>query len=145
MFSKQEVEKSKNVTVLLVDDDDIDAMLVKRAFKDNRLLNPLIHAVDGVEAWKLLESGDVSKPFIILLDLNMPRMNGQEFLEKLRGDSRFREAIVFVLTTSRAEEDKIKAYNYNVAGYLLKENVGTDFMQALQLLKSYWRIVEFPG
>mgnify|MGYP001973349300 CR=1 FL=1 len=145
MFFGDKEENSEKVTVLLVDDDDIDAMLVKRAFKEHRLLNPLLHAIDGVEAWEMLDGGDVPKPLIILLDLNMPRMNGQEFLEKLRGDSRFRETIVFVLTTSRAEEDKVKAYNYNVAGYLLKENVGADFMQALNLLKSYWRIVEFPS
>jgi DNA-binding NarL/FixJ family response regulator len=74
----------------------------------------------------------------------MPRMNGIELLRKLRDSKEFRDSIVFVLTTSNDEQDKIDAYNLNVAGYMLKSEMGTSFNRAIALIENYWKIVEFP-
>ncbi|MGE4313882.1 MAG: response regulator [Pseudobdellovibrionaceae bacterium] len=133
-----------DITVFLVEDDEIDVMLLERAFKNAQITNPIVHAYDGVDAMEKLNNGTVKKPFLIFLDLNMPRMNGFEFLEALRANENHKKAIVFVLTTSKAEEDKCRAYNSQIAGYLVKENVGEDFKNALSLLESFWNIVEFP-
>jgi CheY-like chemotaxis protein len=139
------VQHNKNdITVFLVEDDEIDVMLLERAFKNAQITNPIVHAYDGVDAMEKLNNGTVKKPFLIFLDLNMPRMNGFEFLEALRANENHKKAIVFVLTTSKAEEDKCRAYNSQIAGYLVKENVGEDFKNALSLLESFWNIVEFP-
>jgi CheY-like chemotaxis protein len=135
---------NKSITVLLVDDDNIDVMGIKRAFEKLKIKNPIVVARDGIEAMEKLRSGEVPRPYLILLDLNMPRMNGIEFLDNLRNDPGMRDSIVFVLTTSQAEQDKWSAYQRNIAGYIVKENVGTEFLDAISLLDMYWRIVEMP-
>ena len=86
----------------------------------------------------------VEKPYIVMLDLNMPRMNGLEFLEVVRNDSDLRRALVFVLTTSDDDQDKFMAYENHVAGYVLKSDLGNTFLNALETLDRYWRVVEFP-
>lgn len=136
------------VTFLVVEDDEIDVKALKRAFKELKLSNPIRFARDGVEAMEILrgENGQekLDKPYLILLDLNMPRMGGLEFLDEVRNDPDHQSAIVFIMTTSAAEEDRVKAYNKNVAGYMLKSNAGDTFIKALSMLEHYWRIVEFP-
>ncbi len=134
----------KEVSLLMVEDDDIDATALKRAMHKLKLLNPVYRARDGVEAMEILRSGGVPAPYIILLDLNMPRMNGLEFLEELRADPALTQAIVFVLTTSKSDEDILAAYREHVAGYLLKQRMDNDFLQVVGLLNHYWRIVEMP-
>lgn len=137
------------VTILLVDDDMIDAMAVKRSFRDLKISNPLIQAANGIEALEHLrgENGreKVQAPCLVLLDLNMPRMGGIEFLEEVRSDPVLRNLLVFVMTTSAAEEDRTSAYDKNIAGYILKHRVGHTFLQAISMLEHYWRVVEFPG
>lgn len=137
-------ETFKEVSLLVVDDDDIDATALKRALQKLKLLNPLYRAKDGLEALELLRAGAIPSPYIILLDLNMPRMNGLEFLEELRSDPVLTHAIIFVLTTSKSDEDVISAYREHVAGYLLKQRMDNDFMQVVGLLDHYWRIIELP-
>jgi CheY-like chemotaxis protein len=132
------------VRILLVEDDDVDIMGIRRAFGHAKIANPIIVARDGVEALQKLRAGEVPRPYLILLDLNMPRMNGLEFLAELRADAALRDSIVFVLTTSQAEEDMCAAYQRNIAGYLVKENVGREFLDAVGLLDCYWRVIEFP-
>jgi CheY-like chemotaxis protein len=134
----------KDATILLVDDDDVDVITVKRAFKKLRIANPIIRAKDGVMALEFLRNGTVPKPYIILLDLNMPKMGGLEMLEELRSDKALHQSVVFVLTTSKDDEDKVAAYNKNIAGYILKEKVQNDFDELVKLLDCYWRIVELP-
>lgn len=138
----------KEVTILLVEDDEVDALAIERAFRHLRIANPLAHAKDGLEALEHLRGTNgrepISRPFIVLLDLNMPRMNGIEFLEEVRADKALRDTVVFVLTTSKADEDKVKAYRLNVAGYIVKESVGDDFLDCLHMLAHYWRVIEFP-
>lgn len=134
----------KHATILLVEDDDIDAMIVERAFKKLRIVNPIVRAKDGILALELLRSTTISRPYIILLDLNMPRMGGLEMLEELRGDKNLTNNVVFVLTTSKDDEDKFAAYSQNIAGYILKENLQDGFDDLVKLLDHYWRIVELP-
>lgn len=137
-------ELTKTVSLLIVDDDDIDATALKRALHKLKLLNPLYRAADGIEALELLRTGLIPKPYIILLDINMPRMNGLEFLEALRADPELTHSIVFVLTTSKSDEDIMAAYREHVAGYLLKQRMDSDFMQVVSLLDHYWRVIELP-
>jgi CheY-like chemotaxis protein len=134
--------------LLHVEDDDICQMMLSRAFKKSKIANPISGARDGIEALEMLRGTNarerLPRPFLILLDLNMPRMNGIEFLKELRRDEDLRKSIVFVLTTSDADEDKVEAYNLGVAGYILKSNPANAFMEAAALLDTYWRVVELP-
>jgi CheY-like chemotaxis protein len=138
-------EDYKHATILLVEDDDIDAKTVERAFKKLRIANPIIRAKDGVMALEVLRSSAISRPYIILLDLNMPRMGGLEMLEELRGDKNLTNNVVFVLTTSKDDKDKFAAYSQNIAGYILKESLQNGFDDLVKLLDHYWRIVELPN
>lgn len=136
------------VTVLLVDDDDVDVMVMKRAFERSEIFNPLRVARDGMEALEILRGEDgheqLRAPYIVLLDLNMPRMDGFEFLEEVRADPDLRRAVIFVLTTSSADRDRALAYDRNVAGYFLKSNVGSGFLDVIAMLKAYWKVVRLP-
>lgn len=138
----------RSVNFLLIDDDDVDVMGLKRAIKQLKIANPVHVAGDGIEALEMLrgENGReaIPKPHLILLDLNMPRMNGIEFLEEIRKDAEFDKTIIFVLTTSNADEDRLRAYENHVAGYIVKANAERTFFEALEMLDKYWRIVEFP-
>lgn len=134
----------KEVSILLVEDDDIDAMGIERALKKLRLANPFIRAKDGVEGLELLRDKTVQRPYIILLDLNMPRMSGLEMLKELRHDPVLTDCVVFILTTSKDDEDRAAAYKEHIAGYIVKSKLDTDFTELLQLLDHYWRLVELP-
>jgi len=134
---------SKTVTILLIEDDDVDVKALRWAFDKLKIANPLLVARDGVEAWGMLAA--LPRPYLIITDISMPRMNGIEFLRKLRESEEFCDSIVFVLTTSNDEQDKIDAYHLNVAGYMLKSDMGTSFTRAIALIENYWKVVEFPG
>ncbi len=141
--------RHREVTILIVDDDDVDRKGLRRALKQMRLANPIAEAHDGLEALALLRGGDgrgpLQPPFIILLDLNMPRMNGIEFLDEIRADPALQTAVVFVLTTSMDEKDRLAAHRRNVAGYIIKSDARNSFREALSLIDHYWRVVELPG
>lgn len=132
------------VTILLVDDDAIDVMNVKRAFARSNLTNPIHEASNGIEALEILRSGTLPARRIVLLDLNMPKMNGIEFLRELRADDELKSTSVVVLTTSNEERDKVEAYQLNVAGYLLKPVTFPKFVELMAALNKYWTLVEFP-
>lgn len=144
MDNKMTGEK-KEVTLLLVEDDDVDAMSITRAFRKMSLANPIVRACDGLEALELLRSGAVQSPYIILLDLQMPRLNGLEFLDEIRQDPEFENSIIFVLTTSKSDEDITASYRKHIAGYFIKDQVGEGFLEIVKVLKGYWKIVIFPG
>ncbi len=133
-----------SVSILLVEDDDIDAMGVQRAFRKMRIANDIVRARDGIEALEILRAAEVNRPFIILLDINMPRMNGLEMLKELRIDESLTDSIVFVLTTSKDDSDKMEAYREHIAGYIVKSELDVDFTQLIDLLDHYWRLVKLP-
>jgi CheY-like chemotaxis protein len=137
-----------HIHILLVEDDEIDAEAIMRGFFSQRIANPFTLVADGIEALDALRGKNghprVPRPYMILLDINMPRMNGLEFLEEVRADPELAQSVVFVLTTSNRDEDMMAAYRKHIAGYLLKARAGKDFVDLISLLDSYWRIVEFP-
>ncbi len=141
-------QQNNLINILLVEDDEVDVMNVKRAFTKNNITNPLYVAGNGLEALDLLRGDGPNRmpaPRIILLDLNMPRMGGIEFLRELRADPELRGTSVFVMTTSNEDKDKVDAYNLNVAGYILKPLSLDKFVQAMAALRSYWQLCEYPG
>jgi CheY-like chemotaxis protein len=136
------MRSSKVVTILLVEDDEIDVKALNRAFEKLKIANPVVVARDGAEAWEMLQT--LPRPFLVITDINMPRMNGIELLRKIRQSEQLRDSIVFVLTTSNDEQDKVDAYHLNVAGYMLKTDMGASFTRAIELIDNFWRVVEFP-
>ena len=135
----------RELNILLVEDDQVDVMNVQRAFKKNDIANPLWVAGNGVEALDKLRSGEVpTSRLLVLLDLNMPRMNGIEFLRHLRADSELKLLPVVVLTTSDDERDRVEAYHMNVAGYIVKPVTFSNFCDAMATLNKYWTLVELP-
>ena len=136
---------SSPLNILLVEDDDVDVMNVKRAFDKNHITNPLFVAGNGLEALEKLRSGEIPQGRrIVLLDLNMPKMNGIEFLRELRNDPALAPTPVVVLTTSNNDRDKIDAFNLNVAGYLVKPVTFAEFSELMVTLNKYWTLVEMP-
>jgi CheY-like chemotaxis protein len=139
---------NRTVHILLAEDDQIDEKAFLRAIGKLRITNPVTVARDGLEAWEILKGTNgrqpLPRPNLLVLDINMPRMNGLELLERIRDDAELHDSIVFMLTTSDDEEDKIEAFNLNVAGYMLKSDVGKSFVKAVELVDNYWRVVEFP-
>jgi CheY-like chemotaxis protein len=133
------------LNILLVDDDEVDVMNVRRAFQRAHITNPLFVAHDGIEALEVLRRGDFPcDRRLVLLDLNMPRMTGIEFLRELRADPALHATPVVVLTTSDDERDKVDAYDLNVAGYLLKPVTFGSFVDIMVALNKYWTLVEMP-
>jgi CheY-like chemotaxis protein len=133
------------LNLMLVEDDEVDVINVKRAFASANIANPLWAASDGREALELLRGGRIPlNRLLVLLDLNMPRMNGIEFLRELRADQGLAHLPVVVLTTSDDERDRIEAYNLNVAGYIVKPVTFASFVEAMVTLNKYWTLVELP-
>ncbi len=134
-----------DVNVLIVEDDEIDAEVVKRAFKKNNLTNRIYHARCGADALAMLrgEQGQekVPLPCIMLVDVNMPQINGIEFLEKLRQDRNLRDCTAFMLSTSKRDADISKAYKLGAAGYFLKETVA-DLVPMLAIYLNINRFTE---
>lgn len=140
----------RNLNILLVEDDDVDVMNVKRAFKRNHIDVPLFVAKNGLEGLAKLrgEAGEApevpEQRRMVLLDLNMPRMNGIEFLEALREDPELKRTPVVVLTTSDDDQDRLQAYQFNVAGYILKPVTFDRFSDTMTALAQYWSLCEMP-
>lgn len=136
------------VNILLVEDDDVAVEAIMRSMCKYEISFPVTHAEDGKVALDILKGTHPTKivrhPFIVLLDLNMPRMNGFEFLEALRADPKLKSAVVFVLTTSSSDTDRAKAYNENIAGYMVKDKVGPQFSKLFNLLSNYGGTVSLP-
>ena len=129
-------------SILLVEDDIVDMMSVKRALKDINVTNPLYHVENGEEALEFLRDKEKPKPTIILLDLNMPKMGGIEFLSIMKKDEAIKRIPVVILTTSRAEYDKIQSYNLGVAGYMIKPVDYRQFMEVIRAMCMYWTLSE---
>ncbi|MGF1495357.1 MAG: response regulator [Elainellaceae cyanobacterium] len=143
--------ENRELHILLVEDDEVDVMNVKRALRKHGINHPIYVAGDGQEALALLRhQNSDNQPFypkerrIIFLDLNMPGMGGIEFLKELRADPELCRTPVVVMTTSDADEDLVRAYDLNVAGYILKSVPFTDFAEAMAVVDQYWKVNEIP-
>ena len=135
---------SKN-PILLVEDDQVDAMTVKRALKDLNVTNRLEITSNGEEALEYLNNKTNEEPCIILLDLNMPRMNGLELLAKLKSHEMLKMIPVVILTTSKDEQDRIESYKNGVAGYMIKPVDYMQFVQTMKTIQMYWTLSELPA
>jgi CheY-like chemotaxis protein len=133
------------IHLVLVEDDDVDAEFVVRVLHRSGIGAPVTLFHDGLEAWQALHGPQrellASRPLLILLDLNLPRLSGLEFLDILRRDPELQNTIVFILSQSARAEDIAAAYDRQVAGYMIKSNLGEDYSLLPQLLVSYCRIV----
>jgi len=129
--------------ILLVEDDNVDAITVRRALKDLNVPNGIVHQLDGEDALKYLRSND-KRPCVILLDLNMPRMNGINFLKIIKNDDELKQIPVIVITTSKDERDKMDSFEFSVAGYIIKSADYKKFVESLKILNLYWTLSELP-
>jgi CheY-like chemotaxis protein len=136
------------LNVLLIEDDVVDVMSVRRAFAARQAPFTLTVASDGRQGLARLRGDEghapLARPYFVVLDLNLPVMSGLEFLRELRVDPQHRSALVFVLTTSDAETDRSGAYEHNIAGYIVKSSLGHDLGPLVDLLEGYRRLVRFP-
>ena len=130
--------------ILLVEDDQVDAMTVKRALKEINVANQLDIVGDGEEALVFLRAPENESPCIILLDLNMPRMNGIEFLRVAKQDETLKRIPVVVLTTSGEEQDKVDSFDLSVAGYMVKPVDYRQFVEVMRTIDLYWTLSELP-
>ncbi|MBP9601756.1 MAG: response regulator [Lutibacter sp.] len=136
--------KNNKLTILLVEDDKIDVMTMKRALSELKIVNPVVVCENGLEALNYLNNTEHKTPGIILLDLNMPKMNGLEFLQQRILNDVLKRIPTVVLTTSKDEQDKIESFNLGVAGYMIKP---VDYMQFVEIVKTidlYWTLSEIP-
>jgi CheY-like chemotaxis protein len=136
--------KVTNKPILLVEDDQVDTMTVIRALKEIHVTNRLVHLENGEEAVSYLRDPESEKPCIILLDLNMPIMNGIEFLHVVKRDDNLRRIPVVVLTTSEEQQDKVNSFNMGVAGYMTKPVDYRQFVEVMRSIDAYWTISEMP-
>jgi len=130
--------------VMLVEDDNVDAMMVKRAFKDLEIANQLVHVVNGERALEYLRDSTNVKPCVIFLDLIMPRMNGIELLKIVKADEILKSIPVVVLTTSKEDQNVIESFKFGVAGYIVKSLDNKKFTEAIRTINLYWILSELP-
>jgi len=135
--------KSKK-PILLVEDDEVDVMSVKRSLKDLKVSNRLDVSGNGEEALEFLSEPQNDLPCIILLDINMPKMNGIEFLRIIKQDDRFKRIPVVVLTSSREEQDKMESFGLGVSGYMVKPADYKKFVEVIRVIDLYWTLSELP-
>lgn len=136
--------QKRSLEILLVEDDEVDVMQLTRAFRKKGFTHKLHIARDGVEALDMLRGKFSIRPQIILLDINLPKMSGLELLREIRADVKLKNITVFILSTSSDLQDKNRAYEMNVAGYIVKPVSAEKFSMALDQLNSYWNLIEFP-
>jgi CheY-like chemotaxis protein len=139
---KREAELQANKSILLVEDDVVDRMTVERALKEIHVLNPLSTVENGEEALEFLRDPANMQPGIILLDLNMPKMNGIEFLQMIKNDDALKRIPVIVLTTSKDEQDRVNSFNLGVAGYMIKPVDYLQFVEVVRAIDLYWTLSE---
>jgi CheY-like chemotaxis protein len=142
--------EGRMLNILLVDDDEVDVMNVRRAFRKANISSSLHVASNGLEALEILRGSSTQQPplpidrRLVVLDLNMPKMGGIEFLRELRADPRLKATPVVVLTTSNVDQDRFNAYDLNIAGYLLKPVTFANFVEIMETVNRYWAFCEMP-
>jgi len=130
--------------ILLVDDDDVDVLITRRAINDLKITNELVHKVDGEDAIEYLKNEANARPGVILLDLNMPRMNGFEFLKIVKADNELKRIPIVVLTTSDVDQNILDSFDLGVAGYIVKPVDYKQFVEAMRTVNMYWTLSHLP-
>lgn len=130
--------------ILLVDDDAVDVMTARRALKEAGVSNRVDTAENGEAALRHLAANEQALPCLILLDLNMPKMNGIEFLTAVKKDERFRMIPVVVLTTSKGDQERLACFRWGAAGYMIKCVEFNEFVELVKTINSYWSNSESP-
>jgi CheY-like chemotaxis protein len=130
--------------ILLVDDDDVDAIITQRAVNDLKITNELLRKVDGEDALEYLRDQSNARPCVILLDLNMPRMNGFEFLKVAKADADLKRIPIVVLTTSDVDQNILDSFDLGVAGYIVKPVDYKQFLEAMKTINMYWTLSQLP-
>ncbi len=136
--------KNGDKPILLVEDDQVDVMTVKRALKEIHVTNPVVNPENGEEALHYLRDPASARPCIILLDINMPIMNGIEFLQVVKHDAVLKRIPVVVLTTSGEQQDITNSFDLGVAGYMAKPVDYRQFVEVMRTINAYWTISEVP-
>ena len=131
--------------ILLIEDDDVDVMTVNRALRDSQITNQLVSIGEGEEAIEYLKDESTAKPFIILLDLNMPRMDGAEFLKIVKADKVLKKIPVIIFTTSNSERDVIESFELGAAGYMVKSVDYEKFVETVRTITQYWTLSQLPS
>jgi CheY-like chemotaxis protein len=139
-----EVQMEDSMPILLVEDDNIDVIMFKRALGDLNITDPLIHLADCREALEYLENEDNRKPWFVLADLNTPRMNGLEFLRAIKAHDALRQIVVVILTGSDDEEDITESFRLGVAGYIVKPPDYEKLVEVIRTIHTYWTFSELP-
>ena len=134
-----------SMPILLVEDDRADVLIARKAFSDLGITNEVIHTVNGEAALEYLRNEDNIKPCVILLDLNMPRMGGIEFLEIFKVDELLKNIPVVILTTSQERRDIAESFKLGVAGYIVKPINYKEFVEAIKIINNYWTLSILPG
>lgn len=144
-------DRTRPATILMADDDPDDRQLAADAFAEARLANPLVFVEDGEQLLDYLRgtgryaSRRTARPAVILLDLNMPRLDGREALEEIKADPALRQIPVVILTTSAEEEDIVASYDVGVAGYVTKPVTFSELVEVMRGIGDYWfEIVRLP-
>ncbi len=137
------------IRVLLVEDDDADADGVRRALENAKVETVVERVSDGIEALEFLRDeqfgAQPDEALILLVDINMPRLDGHGLVREIRKDPRLHRLVIFILTTSKSRDDIEQAYAGHVSGYIAKEKAGEDFIKLTSMLESFWRLVELPS
>ncbi len=131
--------------ILLIEDDNVDVMTVERVFRDLKIANQLISTSNGEQALEYLRTNGNKKPCVILLDLNMPKMNGTEFLKIVKTDESLKKIPVVVLTTSRQQRDVVESFKLGAAGYMVKSVDYGKFVETIRTINLYWTLSELPS
>jgi CheY-like chemotaxis protein len=131
--------------ILLVEDDDADAIITRRALSDLKVANKLVHKVDGEDGMEYLREKANPRPCAILLDINMPRMNGLDFLAAMKADESLKGIPVIMLTTSEADKDVRRSYDLGAAGYIVKPCDFREFVEAMKTMNMYWNLCRMPN
>jgi CheY-like chemotaxis protein len=139
---------TRQVKILLIEDDDIDATTIERGLMNANILNPLVRAHDGIEAMELLlgtnNRSALDPPYLLLVDIRMPRLDGLGLIRRIRSNPMLHRTIIFVLTTSDSDRDRTAAYDAHVAGYIVKSNAPDQFHALAKMLEYYVLIVTPP-
>jgi len=133
-----------SIPILLVDDDNIDVIMFKRALEDLKITNPLIHLADCKEALEYLKNEDNEKPWVVLADLNTPQMSGLEFLMAVKTNDALKQIIVVILSGSDDQEDIAESFRLGAAGYMVKPSDYKKLVEMIRAIHAYWTLSELP-